>query len=978
MKKYITSILLATLLAPLITFAINVTVPQSTRDGDMLIGKLNGNYSATSTGSGNIGSLLFSTTTTPLTNAEGLMQWNSTDGTLDLGMQAGTITQQIGQELFIKVRNNTGVTITNGSPVYFSGRIGNRPKIALARGNATTTSEVMGLTTEDILDNADGYITTFGYVRGIKTNYTGWVTGNSLYVGTTTAGTLTNIMPSAPHHSDIIGSIGIVGGAGVGSIFISIDRHKMLDTLSDVDGTPLTTTGQFPMWNQARSVFDFYNVYTESASSTGWIRNNNNIYTASTNYMVGIGTISPTNKLTVQGTGTPVVIQHNDNNTSLTLYNYKAITAGDVSGIDFAHFNGEPSNVQSRIRNVVTNSGFEDNSSQLVFSTNLGSTLIDAMYISSGFVGIGTSPSNSLDVLGSTGDPSLTPAVNNQIGRFGAINFKLDIGTGANNTSWIQSRDIRAGGTNNPISLNPLGGNVGIGTTTPSATLNVVGLANTGYGQIKLASNTSVTGLSFADTSASSADRQWSILNNFTQAGNLDFRVSTVQGGAPSQTILSITSAGNIGVGTTSPLAKLSVVGTGLTTGVTFQTSNSASTPTMTVLDSGNVGIGTITPATPLDFNGSTGSKISYGGTSYKMGLDAPGMMFFDSLSNMDFRISAVSKIRIVGDNVGIGTSTPFAKLSVQGTYGSTLPLFSIASTTSAGFATSSIFTVLANGNVGIGTTTPALALNVYGSGGGVGVNDASGAMRMVTSSGINYIQSGTAFSSSVADLRFTSMFGGTTWMNIQGSTGNVGIGTTTPGYPLTVAGNVQFMGTTNKIETSLSTNSTAMTVTGYDGGGTGEGPVMWKNLSGKQLGTLGGDTAGVGNVYLLGNTDSTGSGMGGFSFINPAVAAGDKRVALIDARRGTNQQSASLNFFVWNSGTYNQAMLIDQTGGVAIGTAGTAAATKFQVVGTTTSTQIKITSGSSYGGQAVCYMADGSLGHQTSAQLATLTCVQN
>ncbi|MEI6478880.1 MAG: tail fiber domain-containing protein, partial [bacterium] len=98
-------------------------------------------------------------------------------------------------------------------------------------------------------------------------------------------------------------------------------------------------------------------------------------------------------------------------------------------------------------------------------------------------------------------------------------------------------------------------------------------------------------------------------------------------------------------------------------------------------------------------------------------------------------------------------------------------------------------------------------------------------------------------------------------------------------------------------------------------------GPIMWKNLSGKQLGSLGGDNGAAqsGNVYLMGNTDSTGSGMGGFNFINPAVSTGDKRVALVDARRGTNQQSASLNFFVWNSGTFNQAMIISQAGLIQI-----------------------------------------------------------
>jgi len=58
--------------------------------------------------------------------------------------------------------------------------------------------------------------------------------------------------------------------------------------------------------------------------------------------------------------------------------------------------------------------------------------------------------------------------------------------------------------------------------------------------------------------------------------------------------------------------------------------------------------------------------------------------------------------------NVGIGTSTPWAKLSIQHTNGSFIPLLDIASSTnSGGSATSSLFRVNYDGNVGIGTTNP-------------------------------------------------------------------------------------------------------------------------------------------------------------------------------------------------------------------------------------------------------------------------------
>jgi hypothetical protein len=63
-------------------------------------------------------------------------------------------------------------------------------------------------------------------------------------------------------------------------------------------------------------------------------------------------------------------------------------------------------------------------------------------------------------------------------------------------------------------------------------------------------------------------------------------------------------------------------------------------------------------------------------------------------------------------------------------------------------------------------------------------------------------------------------------------------------------------------------------------------------------------------------------------------------------------------------------------TGNVGVGTS--TPATALVVIGTTTSTGIKVTKGSSYSGQAVCYLADGSFGHQNLSQLTSGTCVAN
>jgi hypothetical protein len=210
----------------------------------------------------------FNIAATPATNAEGLLQWNATDGTLDLGMSGGAITQQIGQELFTKVINKTASTIVNGSPVYFDGRLGWRPKIKLAKSDAEVTSAVMGITTQDIAPDAEGYITTLGYVRQIKTDYATWAEGQPLYVSKTTAGALTNVEPTAPHHSDIVGYVGVVGGAGIGSILVKLQHHTDLEHITNVDGNPFNTNGQILTYNNdtgihtAMSQFPVSNHYT--------------------------------------------------------------------------------------------------------------------------------------------------------------------------------------------------------------------------------------------------------------------------------------------------------------------------------------------------------------------------------------------------------------------------------------------------------------------------------------------------------------------------------------------------------------------------------------------------------------------------------------------------------------------------------------------------------------------------------------------
>lgn len=133
--------------------------------------------------------------------AVGTLCWNIDDDTLNLH-HSNEVTQQIGQEQFVYVRNRTGETIPNGSAVRFAGAEENgtsRLLIFPFLGNGEFPSLYgLGITTQDIEDGDDGFVTVWGKIRDIDTSQ--WNVGDILYVSANTAGELTNLKPTAPNN----------------------------------------------------------------------------------------------------------------------------------------------------------------------------------------------------------------------------------------------------------------------------------------------------------------------------------------------------------------------------------------------------------------------------------------------------------------------------------------------------------------------------------------------------------------------------------------------------------------------------------------------------------------------------------------------------------------------------------------------------------------------------------------------------------
>lgn len=179
--------------------------------------------------------------TTPTgTPQVGTMVWNDVDGTVDIHLKGGNVVLQVGQEQLIRVVNGTGADLLESQykAVRITGAQGQRPQVLLAQGNTEISSvDTIGLVTENIANNQEGFITTSGMVREIDTTGTlqgeTWVDGDVLYLSPTVAGGVTKVKPTAPNHSVVVGIV-VHAHANHGKIFVKVDNGYELEELHNV------------------------------------------------------------------------------------------------------------------------------------------------------------------------------------------------------------------------------------------------------------------------------------------------------------------------------------------------------------------------------------------------------------------------------------------------------------------------------------------------------------------------------------------------------------------------------------------------------------------------------------------------------------------------------------------------------------------------------------------------------------------------
>ena len=178
--------------------------------------------------------------------AEGQLYYDANSNTLSFQNDVPNVTLNIGEEVYVRAVNKTGVTLANGQVVYIDSAQGNRPTITLANASSASTSDgTLGVVTADIANNAEGLVTIIGVVRGLDTS--AFTEGDMIYLSAATAGTFTNVKPTTPDRAVQLGVV-LSSHNTQGEILVRIDSTQDLGDLQDVLITSLST-GQMVIWD---------------------------------------------------------------------------------------------------------------------------------------------------------------------------------------------------------------------------------------------------------------------------------------------------------------------------------------------------------------------------------------------------------------------------------------------------------------------------------------------------------------------------------------------------------------------------------------------------------------------------------------------------------------------------------------------------------------------------------------------------------
>ena len=179
------------------------------------------------------------TSTTPPSYAEGRVWFDSGNHTLSQYNDVTNNIVHLGEEVQLKVINNTGSSIPNGSPVYITSTSSGQtyPNIALAKADTLATSNVIGLTNGAIANGQAGYVTTIGLLNPANTGT--FAVGDVLYLSPYSAGQIMNTLPPTGYPV----RLGIVAYANTPNGAIYITKTNVYSLAANIVGTVAVANG---------------------------------------------------------------------------------------------------------------------------------------------------------------------------------------------------------------------------------------------------------------------------------------------------------------------------------------------------------------------------------------------------------------------------------------------------------------------------------------------------------------------------------------------------------------------------------------------------------------------------------------------------------------------------------------------------------------------------------------------------------------
>ena len=521
---------------------------------------------------------------------------------------------------------NAGEALTKGDVVYISGVSGNKTVVAKADADDSNKMPAFGVANETVNANADVTIINFGAINNLDTDTPNWDEGDELYVSNT-AGTLSKTAPSGE-------------GSQIQKMAKVTKRHASTGSITIMGAG---RTNAVPNLNEGR-------LFVGNSSNEAVA--DDTAYIDIANSRVGIGTTNPNVKLHVEG----------DPNAAGVLGRfYGSATHGAL----LQFHRGASYNWLAGIGGGSASAGIPSSYFGIVENNNTPRLVIAH---TTGNVGIGTtSPATKLHILTSNVGASTLyadvaiEAVDAQLdltsssgGSWGsAINFVEGASASANTDVWSIARQTTGGSGDSSLRFNfgtsnkhsndskitfTSSGSVGIGTTSVG-TINGVAFSSVGlHVKASTLGRTITEGSSWGEYIMNHSGASANQRGKFIQSKSGNFNLGSYDDNGTQRVQMTVLNGGNVGIGIATPAQKLEVFEGYIRVG-----------------DASNVGYG-----------------IEFERNSAIVGLinTANGRINIQASNNGDVELRDTAGtgnlILKHGGNVGIGTTSPAARLEVE------------------------------------------------------------------------------------------------------------------------------------------------------------------------------------------------------------------------------------------------------------------------------------------------------------------------